>query len=71
WSCGQSKADGPRRTGGCIIRIWRDEAHTNKLFTENVQFYTRLGYGIDREEELKGGFVVHMSKPVRSLAEGD
>jgi GNAT superfamily N-acetyltransferase len=37
---------------------------TNKLFAENVQFYRKLGYRVDREEEFKGGFVVHMSKPV-------
>ena len=38
--------------------------YTNKLFAENVQFYRKLGYRVDREEEFKGWFVVHMSKPV-------
>jgi GNAT superfamily N-acetyltransferase len=38
--------------------------YTNKLFAENLQFYRKLGYRVDREEEFKGGFVVHMSKPV-------
>jgi ribosomal protein S18 acetylase RimI-like enzyme len=38
--------------------------YTNKLFAENVQLYRKLGYRVDREEEFKGGFVVHMSKPV-------
>ena len=40
--------------------------YTNKLFAKNVQFYQKLGYGVDREEEFKGGFVVHMSKPVQA-----
>jgi len=39
--------------------------HTNKLFAENVRFYTKLGYRIDREEAFAGSVVVHMSKPVR------
>ncbi len=38
--------------------------YTNKLFVENVQLYIRLGYSVDREEEVKGGTVVHMSKQV-------
>ena len=38
--------------------------YTNKLFVENVQLYFRLGYRVDREEEVKGGTVVHMSKQV-------
>lgn len=38
--------------------------YTNKLFAENVALYRRLGYGIDREEPFKGGFLVHMSKRV-------
>jgi ribosomal protein S18 acetylase RimI-like enzyme len=40
--------------------------YTNKLFVENVQLYIRLGYRVDREEEVKGGMVVHMSKQVRA-----
>jgi len=39
--------------------------YTNKLFAENVQLYVRLGYRVDREEEVKGGTVVHMSKQLR------
>ncbi|MFI5000670.1 MAG: GNAT family N-acetyltransferase [Reyranellales bacterium] len=39
--------------------------YTNKLFAENVQFYGRLGYRVDREETLKIGVAVHMSKSVR------
>jgi GNAT superfamily N-acetyltransferase len=38
--------------------------YTNKLFVENVQLYRKLGYRVDREEAFKGGFVVHMSKPL-------
>jgi GNAT superfamily N-acetyltransferase len=38
--------------------------YTNKLFTENVQLYQRLGYRVDREEELAIGVAVHMSKPL-------
>ncbi len=40
--------------------------YTNKLFDENVRFYHKLGYGIDREEEFKGGIAVHMSKAIRA-----
>ena len=38
--------------------------YTNKLFSENVQLYNKLGYQVDREEEFSGGIVVHMSKSV-------
>jgi len=40
--------------------------YTNKLFTENVQLYTKFGYGVDREEVWTGGVIVHMSKSVCS-----
>ncbi len=36
--------------------------YTNKRFVENVQLYLKLGYRVDREEELAGGTAVHMSK---------
>lgn len=39
---------------------------TNKLFTENLGLYQKLGYGVDREEEFRGGFVVHMSKHIQA-----
>lgn len=42
--------------------------YTNKLFAENVQLYERLGYRVDREEELKIGVAVHMSKPLLPTA---
>ena len=37
--------------------------YTNQLFSENVAFYSRLGYRAYREEEFRGGIAVHMSKP--------
>jgi GNAT superfamily N-acetyltransferase len=48
-----------RSSGFGEIRLY-----TNKLFAENVQLYGRLGYRVDREEEVKGGIAVHMSKSV-------
>ncbi len=39
--------------------------YTNKRFVENVQLYLRHGYTVDREEPLKDGFLVHMSKRIR------
>lgn len=47
------------------LRLPVIKLYTNKLFTENLRLYQKLGYGVDREEEFRGGFVVHMSKPVR------
>jgi GNAT superfamily N-acetyltransferase len=44
--------------------------YTNKLFAENVQLYSKLGYQVDREEQFTGGIVVHMSKPVRPVGHG-
>ncbi len=38
--------------------------YTNATFIENIQYYERLGYQIDREDAFPGGFVTHMSKPV-------
>lgn len=45
--------------------------YTNKRFSKNLQFYHKLGYCIDREEQFMGGFTVHMSKPVRTSGEGE
>ena len=36
--------------------------YTNQRFAENIELYRRLGYGVDREEVLAVGTVVHMSK---------
>lgn len=41
----------------------RVRLYTNKLWAENIQLYQKLGYGIDREEDVAPGLVrVHMSK---------
>ena len=41
-------------------RVW---LYTNKRFTENVALYLKLGYRVDREEDLGGGTIkVDMSK---------
>lgn len=40
--------------------------YTNKLFTQNIELYRKLGYRIDREEMLTIGVAVHMSKPIRA-----
>jgi len=47
--------------GHNVIRLY-----TNKLFAENVAFYRKLGYRIDREEAFKAGVMVHMSKQIGS-----
>jgi GNAT superfamily N-acetyltransferase len=50
------------------VSLGHDEIrlYTNKLFVQNLQLYGKLGYRVDREEEFKGGLLVHMSKAVRS-----
>jgi ribosomal protein S18 acetylase RimI-like enzyme len=41
-------------------RIW---LYTNKRFTESILLYLKLGYGVDREEDLGDGAIkVDMSK---------
>ena len=35
---------------------------TNRLFEENLRLYRRLGYAVDREEDLGFAVAVHMSK---------
>jgi ribosomal protein S18 acetylase RimI-like enzyme len=47
-----------RELGRAEIRLY-----TNARFTENVALYRRLGYRIDREEQLPHGIAVHMRKP--------
>jgi ribosomal protein S18 acetylase RimI-like enzyme len=39
--------------------------YTNRLFVANIELYWRLGYRIDREEQLSVGVAVHMSKRLR------
>jgi len=38
--------------------------YTNARFTENIRFYDRLGYTVDRQEPFKDGVRVHMSKHI-------
>jgi len=38
--------------------------YTNQRFAQNIELYRRLGYRIDREEQLAVGVAVHMSKTV-------
>ncbi len=41
----------------------RVRLYTNKLWAENIRLYLKLGYRIDREEQVAPGLVrVHMSK---------
>lgn len=37
--------------------------YTHQRFEENLRFYAARGYGVDREETISGGVVVHLSKP--------
>jgi ribosomal protein S18 acetylase RimI-like enzyme len=46
-----------RASGVAEIRLY-----TNQRFAENIELYRRLGYRVDREEDVKVGIVVHMSK---------
>lgn len=51
------------------LGLWVIKLYTNKLFAENLRFYQKLGYAVDQEEEFRGGFVVHMSKPVQACGQ--
>ncbi len=42
----------------------RTRLYTNKLFTDNVSLYEKLGYRFDREEPLNSGVAIHMSKAI-------
>ena len=42
----------------------RTRLYTNKLFTDNIRLYERLGYRFDREEPLNSGVSIHMSKAI-------
>ena len=48
-----------RNLGFAQIRLY-----TNKLFTENIEFYKALGYRIDAETPFLGGFITHMSRRI-------
>jgi len=50
-----------RAQGLPLVRLY-----TNKAFTTNLDFYSALGYAIEREEPIKGGgFLVHFAKAVK------
>jgi ribosomal protein S18 acetylase RimI-like enzyme len=38
--------------------------YTNKLFAENIRLYERLGYAIEREEDMGVAVRVHMRRPL-------
>ena len=42
----------------------RVRLYTNKLFAENVTFYARAGYAVEREEAGPRGVAVHMGKRI-------
>jgi ribosomal protein S18 acetylase RimI-like enzyme len=46
-----------RELGRARVRLY-----TNQRFAENIRLYERLGYTIDREEDVGVAVVVHMSK---------
>ncbi len=45
------------------LRLPELRLFTNRQFAENVEFYGRGGFVIDREEPFMGGFTVYMSRP--------
>jgi ribosomal protein S18 acetylase RimI-like enzyme len=46
--------------GAGIVRLF-----TNERFTENLAWYARQGYAVERVENFEGRRIVHLSKPVR------
>jgi ribosomal protein S18 acetylase RimI-like enzyme len=46
--------------GAGIVRLF-----TNERFTENLSWYARQGYGVERVEDFEGRRIVHLAKPVR------
>ena len=46
-------------SGLSMVRLY-----TNKRFARNLRLYRDLGYRVDREEPFRGGWIVHMGKPV-------
>jgi ribosomal protein S18 acetylase RimI-like enzyme len=48
-----------RSLGKSYVRLY-----TNQRFVENIRLYERLGYQIDREEDVGVGIAIHMSKAV-------
>jgi GNAT superfamily N-acetyltransferase len=50
----------------CDLGRPRIRLFTNQRFEKNLRLYQRLGYVIDREEDLGVAIAVHMSKPLNS-----
>jgi GNAT superfamily N-acetyltransferase len=46
------------------LRLPELKLYTNQQFATNIEFYSRHGFAVDREEPFMGGFKVHMSKHV-------
>jgi GNAT superfamily N-acetyltransferase len=46
------------------LRLPELKLYTNQQFATNIEFYSRHGFAVDREEPFMGGFKVHMSKRV-------
>jgi ribosomal protein S18 acetylase RimI-like enzyme len=44
------------------LRFAEVRLYTNSRFEENIRLYKRLGYTIDSQDEIAGGFRVNMSK---------
>lgn len=44
----------------------RVRLYTNQRFAENIRYYERNGYRVDREEDYGAGIAVHMSRPVET-----
>ncbi len=40
--------------------------YTNQKFSSNLSFYAKLGFAVEREDNFKGGIVVHFHKAVPS-----
>jgi GNAT superfamily N-acetyltransferase len=49
--------DRAARAGVGVVRLF-----TNERFTENLAWYARRGYAVDRVEELEGRRIVHLAR---------
>jgi N-acetylglutamate synthase-like GNAT family acetyltransferase len=58
-ACAEDEA---RRQGMSALRLY-----TNEKMTENIAFYTRLGYRETGREVLRERFVVHMRKDLATM----
>ena len=48
--------------------VGRIRLYTNKRFEANIRLYGRLGYRVDREEDVGDGIAIHMSKDIAITA---